>query len=102
VKATMHQAKTQLSKLVECALAGEEVILTRGRKKVAAVKLVAVDPEMPAGEIVSFPAFKSGKRPFGLYKGKFQIGPEFFEPLPEEEFALWEGSESDPFLLNAK
>jgi len=28
MEATMHEAKTQLSKLVERALAGEEVVLT--------------------------------------------------------------------------
>jgi antitoxin (DNA-binding transcriptional repressor) of toxin-antitoxin stability system len=36
MEATMHQAKTQLSKLVARALAGEEVILTRGKKAGAA------------------------------------------------------------------
>jgi hypothetical protein len=37
-----------------------------------------------------------------LYKGQFDIGPEFFDPLPDEELALWEGNESDAYLLNAK
>ncbi len=90
MEATMHEAKTQLSKLVERALAGEEVILTRGRKRTPAVKLVAVAPA-PKRE-----------RPFGLYKGQIDIGPEFFEPLPEEELALWEGNESDATLLNGQ
>jgi len=93
----MHEAKTQLSKLVERMLAGEEVILTRGCKRV-----VAVQPSVPAGEIRALPIFKNGKRPIGLYKGQFEIGPEFFDPLPDEELALWEGNESDARLLNAK
>ncbi|MGD0520476.1 MAG: toxin-antitoxin system subunit antitoxin [Terracidiphilus sp.] len=96
MEATMHQAKTQLSKLVKRTLAGEEVVLTRGRKRVPVVKLVAVESALPAGEIRSLPAFKNGKRPIGLYKGQFEIGPEFFEPLPEEELALWEGKHDDP------
>jgi len=87
VEATMHQAKTQLSKLVERVLAGDEVILTRGRKKVPAVRLVAIDPP------------QSNERPIGLYKGLIDIGPEFFEPLPEAELALWECGENDSTLL---
>jgi len=102
MEATMHQAKTQLSKLVKLAIAGEEVILTHGRKRVPAVRLVAVNSAPPAGVVTSFPAFKDGKRPIGLYKGQFEIGPEFFEPLPDEELALWEGNESDLLLLGAK
>ncbi len=102
MEATMHEAKTQLSKLVERALAGEEVILTRGRKRVPAVKLVAVEPGLPTGEIRSLPAFKNGKRPIGLYKGQFEIGPEFFEPLPEEELTLWEHGANDDVLFGSK
>jgi len=83
MEATMHEAKTQLSKLVERALAGEEVILTRGRKRTPAVKLVAVAP------------VQGRSRPIGLYKGQIDIGPEFFEPLPENELALWEGGGDD-------
>jgi antitoxin (DNA-binding transcriptional repressor) of toxin-antitoxin stability system len=90
MEATMHEAKTQLSKLVERAIAGEEVILTRGRKRIPAVKLVAVAPA------------PMRKRPIGLYKGQIDIGPEFFEPLPEEEIALWERNEKDSILLNAQ
>lgn len=102
MEATMHEAKSQLSRLVERALAGEEVVLTRGRKRVPAVKLVAVKPGPPAGEIHSLPVFKNGKRPIGLYKGQIEIGPEFFEPLPDEELTLWEGNDSDAIILNAK
>ncbi len=102
MEATMHQAKTQLSKLVERALAGEEVILTRGRKRVPAVKLVAVEPGLPVGEIRSLPVFMNGKRPIGLYKGQFEIGPEFFQPLPEEELALWEHGANDDVLFGSK
>jgi antitoxin (DNA-binding transcriptional repressor) of toxin-antitoxin stability system len=102
MEATMHQAKTNLSKLVKLAIAGEEVILVNGRKRVPAVKLVPVAKNVPADEVTSFPKFKDGKRPIGLYKGLIDIGPEFFEPLPDDELALWEGNESDAYLLNAK
>ena len=102
MEATMHQAKTQLSKLVKMAIAGEEVILTHGRKRIPAVKLVPVGAVLPVGEVTLFPAFKDGKRPIGLYKGQFEIGPEFFDPLPDEELVLWEGNDSDSCLLNTK
>ena len=90
MEATMHEAKTQLSKLVERALAGEEVILTHGRNRTPVVKLVPVNPQ------------SEHRRPFGLYKGQIEIGPEFFEPLPEEELALWERGANDDLLLGSK
>ena len=72
---TVHVAKTNLSKLIERAEAGEEIIIARGNDP--AVKLVPVNPLT--------------ERRFGLYKGLAQIGREFFEPLPEEELEGWEG-----------
>lgn len=72
---TVHAAKTNLSKLIERAEAGEEIIIARGNDP--AVKLVPVNPLT--------------QRRFGLYKGLAKIGPEFFEPLPEEEMEAWEG-----------
>jgi antitoxin (DNA-binding transcriptional repressor) of toxin-antitoxin stability system len=86
----MHKAKTQLSKLVERALAGEEVILTHGRNRTPKVKLVPVNAPI------------QHQRPIGLYKGQIDIGPEFFDPLPEEELALWERGENDDILLGSK
>lgn len=71
---TIRAAKTNLSKLVARAEAGEEIVLTRG--KVAVAKIVPIPPEP--------------KRKFGCLKGKISIGPEFFEPLSEEELKLWE------------
>ncbi len=72
---TIHQAKTNLSRLIEKASEGEEVIIARGSKPVA--KLV------PVGEV-------NGKRQAGSLKGKLRVGPEFFEPLPENERSGWE------------
>jgi hypothetical protein len=42
------------------------------------------------------------ERPIGLYKGQIDIGPEFFEPLPEEELALWEHGANDDVLFGSK
>jgi prevent-host-death family protein len=74
----VHQAKTQLSKLIAAALAGEEVVIARGSEPV--VKLTPV-------------AATAGNRQFGRYKGLFKLTDAFFEPLPEEELALWEGGD---------
>lgn len=70
---TIHVAKTNLSRLVARAEAGEEIVIARGRKPVA--KLVPIAPKP--------------KRVFGSMRGQFSIGPEFFEPLPPEELDQW-------------
>lgn len=71
----VHEAKTNLSKLIERALAGEEVVIARGNKP--AVKLVPVDG-------------KPNRVP-GTMKGVFGFDDSFFDPLPEEELRAWEG-----------
>jgi len=73
----MHEAKTHLSSLVARAIGGEEIVIARGDKP--QVRLVPVD-ETP-----------KPKRVFGSMKGQFAIDERFFEPLPEEELAAWEG-----------
>lgn len=70
MQTTIHKAKTNLSKLIEKACSGEEVVIARGDKPV--VKLVAIKEE-------------GKKRVPGRLKGKLHVGPEFFEPLPPEE-----------------
>ena len=65
----MHEAKTNLSRLVERALAGEEIVLTRRGEP--AVRLV---PERPAQ---GFAALK------GVWKGQARIADDFNE-LPDD------------------
>jgi prevent-host-death family protein len=72
---TIHKAKTNLSRLIEKACKGEEIIISRGAKPV--VRLVAIEE-------------KRGGRTPGAWKGKITIGPDFFEPLPPEELEGWE------------
>ncbi len=72
---TIHEAKTHLSKLVAAAEAGEEIVIARG--DTPAAKLVPLNgPRRPKG---------------GTLKGRISLGPEFFDPLPDDELALWEG-----------
>jgi len=70
----MHQAKTSLSRLVERALAGEEIVIARNGEPL--VKLVPVEktrePRVP-----------------GKYKGKIWIAPDCFDPMTEEELEDW-------------
>lgn len=74
---TVHAAKTNLSKLIDAALSGEEVVIAKGSKPV--VKIVPIEQT----------SFK-----IGILKGKLAgEGPDFFEPMPEDELALWEGAE---------
>lgn len=71
----IHAAKTQLSKLIVEACAGEEIVIARGRVPVA--RLVPIEPP-------------SKKRVFGSMRGKIQFDASFFEPLPPEEMVFWE------------
>lgn len=72
---TVHQAKTNLSRLIKKAAQGEEVIIARGPKPVARL--------VPVGEV-------KGKRQPGSLKGKLRVEPEFFETLPVDELSKWE------------
>ena len=72
---TVHTAKTQLSKLIDAALSGEDVVIAKGSKP--AVRLVA-NPQN---------AFK-----FGLLKGKVSTVPDFTEPMSDAELNDWEGN----------
>jgi prevent-host-death family protein len=76
--ATIFEAKTNLSKLVQKALQGEDVLITSGRDRKPVVRLVPIEPVRK-------------NRRLGFLKGKIEIGPEFFEPLPEDELRLWNG-----------
>ena len=71
---TVHQAKTNLSKLIREAENGQAVIIARGKKPVA--KIVALEK-------------RRKKRVPGRLKGKIRIHPSFFDPMTREELAEW-------------
>lgn len=73
----LYEAKTQLSKLVNAAAAGEEVIIARAGKPVA--RLVAL--EKPAG-----------KRRIGILDGRISVPEDFNAPLPEQVIESFYGS----------
>jgi antitoxin (DNA-binding transcriptional repressor) of toxin-antitoxin stability system len=68
----IHEAKTQLSRLIA---AGEEVVIARYGEPVA--RLVPLRPPI-------------SRRTPGSARGKFEVPPAFFDPLPDE---LLEGFE---------
>jgi antitoxin (DNA-binding transcriptional repressor) of toxin-antitoxin stability system len=75
MQVNVHEAKTQLSKLIEAALRGEDVIIARNGKPV--VRMQAL-PQ------------REGKFKFGLLPELAGTVPDFLEPMSEEELRLWE------------
>lgn len=73
---SVHEAKTHLSRLIERVLAGEEVVIARNKEPV--VRLVR---EAPAKK----------KSILGAMKGQVLIDDRFFDPLPDDELAAWNG-----------
>ena len=69
----VHEAKTHLSRLLERAHTGEEIILAKAGKPYARLMPLAPD--------------SSGRRPGRL--PDLVVGPEFFEPLPAEDLRAW-------------
>ncbi|HEY2156866.1 MAG TPA: type II toxin-antitoxin system prevent-host-death family antitoxin [Isosphaeraceae bacterium] len=69
----IHEAKSQLSKLVERALDGEEVIIARAGKPV--VRLVPIHSE-------------ATPRQGGQWKGRVRIGDDF-DTLPDDIAAFF-------------
>jgi prevent-host-death family protein len=70
ITVNMHQAKTQLSKLVELVEQGERVIIARNGT--------------PVAELIAY-AEQTGQRKGGIWEGKMWISPDFDDPLPEFE-----------------
>ncbi|NMN05070.1 MULTISPECIES: type II toxin-antitoxin system prevent-host-death family antitoxin [unclassified Novosphingobium] len=71
---SVHDAKTNLSRLIADALAGGDVVIARGN--VPAVRLVPVNPR--------------GQRRFGALHGKIALDAGFHDPLPDDEMAGWD------------
>ena len=75
ITVNVHEAKTNLSRLLAQVESGEEVIIARNGKPVARLA----------------PVQKRGKPQTDVFKGKFVLPDSFFEPLPGEELKAWEG-----------
>ena len=73
---SVYDAKTNLSRLLDRAASGEEVVITRNGRPVA--KLVAATP-------VRKP------RKLGLLKGHIRVGKDFDAPLPDDVLDAFDG-----------
>lgn len=71
---SVDEATANLPRLIAEALAGGEVIITRGN--VPVVRLV--------------PATPRGRRRFGALKGRVTIDARLDEPLPDDELEGWD------------
>ena len=69
----VHEAKTHLSKLLERAHAGQEIILAKAGKPYARLMPLAQEP---------------AQRQPGRLAGR--VDDAFFEPLPDDELQAWE------------
>jgi prevent-host-death family protein len=72
----MHEAKSQLSKLVDLAHQGEDVIIARNGKPTARIVPIETEPKR--------------LRPIGLDVGKGWVGENFNDPMPEDFMKAFE------------
>ena len=77
IRLNIHEAKTHLSRHLARLEAGETIVLCRRNKPIAEIRPLPRDDTAP--------------RPFGLARGTFSVPDAFFEPLPDEVIAGFEG-----------
>lgn len=70
---TVHQTKTNLSKILKEVEEGKEVVIARGDKPIA--KIVPIDQPI--------------RRKAGSLKGQLSWEPDAFDPLSDEELKDW-------------
>ena len=76
-KVNIYEAKTHFSALVDRVAEGETIQICRRN--------------VPAAELRPVPKPRRTRRPIGLLPG-FTVPPAFFEPLPDDLVAAFEGS----------
>ena len=74
---SIYEAKTRLSHLVDRALRGEQVVITRHGRPVARL-VAAAPPRRP--------------RRLGALRGKIRVAANFDAPLPDDLLALFDGN----------
>ena len=72
----VHEAKTHLSRLLDQAMAGEQVVIMRSGRPL--VRLMPVEPA-PVRRVI------------GTARGEFVVPEDFDDPLPDEILAAFEG-----------
>ena len=75
LQVNVHEAKTNLSKLIQKVVDGEEVVIAKGNQPI--IKLVLIENLKP-------------KRRLGTAKGKIKISDDFDAPLEDfKEYMQW-------------
>ncbi len=77
----IHEAKTHLSRFVEKAAAGEEIIIAKAGKPIA--KLVPLHDAPSA-------------RSLGIFQGKLNVPEDFDAALPEEVLLQFQNADIEP------
>jgi prevent-host-death family protein len=82
MKVNVFEIKARLSEYLDRVLAGERVVICRHNKPVAELRPVeeARTTERPVGPLPGRPTFK--------------VPASFFDPMPDEELALWDGGDN--------
>jgi prevent-host-death family protein len=73
---SLYDAKTHLSRLVDRAAAGEEIVITKNG--------------VPQARLVAAPSTRGRRRPANAL-GITLVGGDFLEPAPELERSFYEG-----------
>ncbi len=81
----VHDAKTNLSKLMDRAHAGEEIILAKAGEPWA--KIVPIEPSAP----------RPKRQPGGWPELANIPDSVWFDPLSEDELELWEGKRLEKY-----
>ena len=81
MKVSVYEAKSKLSQMINAALEGEEVVITRNGEETE--KLTPVRKKK--GDWI------------GMYKGQIKIHDSFYEPLDDKTLAFFTG-EAETFL----
>jgi antitoxin (DNA-binding transcriptional repressor) of toxin-antitoxin stability system len=79
IRLNIHEAKTHLSRYLDELAKGEIIILCKRN--------------IPIAEIRPIHPQRKDHRPLGLARGEFEVTPEFFEPLPDDILASFNGDE---------
>lgn len=77
IRVNVAEAKARLSQLLKRLKPGDVIVVCRRN--------------VPIAEIRALPQERKKARPIGLEKGKFKIPASFFEPLPDDLLAAFEG-----------
>ncbi len=77
IKLNVHEAKTHLSRYLSQLSEGDTIVLCKRNVPIAEIR-----PLKPA---------RTERRPIGLAKGRFEVPPEFFDPLPDDLLDAFEG-----------